>query len=60
MDNIICDISGINNIKVGDFAYLIDDLHTLEDMGRDCSTIAYEVLSRIGKGNRFIKKYIGN
>lgn len=60
MDNIICDISGINNVKVGDFAYLIDDLHTLEDMGRDCSTIAYEVLSRIGKGNRFIKKYIGN
>ena len=57
MDNIVCDISSVNNLKIGDFAYLIADFHTLEDMERDCSTIAYEILSRIGKGKRFIKEY---
>ena len=57
MDNIICDVSTVENLKVGDFAYLVTDFHTLEDMGRESSTIAYEVLSRIGKGKRFIKEY---
>ena len=57
MDNIICDITNLDSIKVGDFAYLINDDYTLDDMARDAETIAYELISRIGKNPRFIKNY---
>ena len=49
MDNIICDVTGIDNLQVGDLAGIITDYYTLDDMGRDAGTISYEILSRIGK-----------
>lgn len=55
MDNIICDVSNINDIKVGDLAYLADDFYTIDDVARDAGTIAYELISRIGKNTRFIR-----
>ncbi len=58
MDNIICDITGIDNLQVGDTAYLAADFYTLDDMGRDAGTISYEIMSRLGKNPRFIRKYI--
>lgn len=58
MDNIICDVTDLKDIEVGDFGFLVFDEYTLDDMARDAGTIAYEVLSCLGKGNRFIKKYI--
>lgn len=59
MDNIICDVSGIDNLKVGDFGYFINDDYTLDDIARDAGTISYEILSRIGKNPRFDRKIIG-
>ena len=56
MDNIICDVTNVDNLQVGDMAYLLDDFYTLDDMGRDAGTISYEILSRIGKNRRFIRK----
>lgn len=58
MDNIICDISCINNPQCGDFAYIINNDYTLDDIAHDSDTIAYEVISNIGKNTRFIKNYI--
>lgn len=58
MDNVICDITGINHLQVGDMAYLAADFYTLDDMGRDAGTISYEIMSRLGKNTRFIRKYI--
>lgn len=58
MDNIICDVTDVNNLQVGDMALVVSDFYTLDDMGRDAGTISYEVLSRIGKNTRFIRQYI--
>lgn len=58
MDNIICDVTDISNLQCGDMAHLIADFYTLDDMGRDAGTIGYEIVSRIGKNPRFIRKYI--
>lgn len=58
MDNIICDVTNVDALKVGDLAYLIDDFYTLDDMGRDAGTISYEILSRIGKNTRYLRRYI--
>lgn len=58
MDNIICDVTGIDGLEVGDLATLADDFYTLDDMGRDAGTISYEILSRIGKNTRFIRRYL--
>lgn len=60
MDNIICDVTDIKNVEVGDFGYLIFDDYTLDDIARDACTISYEVLSRIGKNPRYIREYVGN
>lgn len=58
MDNIICDVTNIEGLKVGDMAFMLDDFYTLDDMGRDAGTISYEIVSRVGKNTRFIRKYI--
>ncbi len=58
MDNIICDVTGIENLNVGDWGYLIFDGYTLDDVGMDAGTIGYEVLSRIGKNPRFVRKIV--
>lgn len=57
MDNIICDISGIEGLEVGDYAYLIFNEYTLDDIARDAGTISYEVLSRLGKNQRYDRRY---
>ena len=59
MDNIICDVSDVENLNVGDVAYLAGDFYTLDDVARDAGTISYEIMSRLGKNTRFDKKYIG-
>ena len=59
MDNIICDVTDIYNLQVGDMAHIISDFYTLDDMGRDAGTISYEIISRLGKNQRFIRKYKG-
>lgn len=58
MDNIICDVTNAAGLSVGDTAFLTDDYYTLDDMGRDAGTISYEILSRLGKNTRFIRRYI--
>ena len=60
MDNIICDVTDISDVKTGDFGYLIFDNYTLDDIARDAATISYEVLSRIGKNPRYIREYVSN
>ncbi len=60
MDNIICDVTNINNLEVGDMAFLADDFYTLDDMGRDAGTISYEIMSRIGKNTRYVRKLVFN
>ncbi len=57
MDNIICDVTEVENLQVGDTAFVVDDFYTLDDIGRDAGTISYEVLSRIGKNTRFDRRY---
>ncbi|MBP3545680.1 MAG: alanine racemase [Alphaproteobacteria bacterium] len=59
MDNIICDVTDVENLQIGDMAEIINDFYTLDDIGRDAGTIGYEILSRIGKNPRFIRNYIG-
>jgi len=58
MDNIICDVTDIKDIEVGDFAYVVFDEYTLDDVARDAGTISYELLSRLGKNTRFIKSFL--
>ncbi len=55
MDNIICDVSNVDGLEVGDMAFLADDFYTLDDMARDAGTISYEIMSRVGKNQRFIR-----
>lgn len=57
MDNVICDVTALKNITIGDFGYLINDDYTVDDVARDAGTIAYELISNIGKNPRFIRKY---
>ena len=56
MDNIICDVTDIDNLQVGDMADIISEYYTLDDIARDAQTISYEVLSRLGKNPRYLRK----
>ena len=60
MDNIICDITSLppESLHTGDFGWLINDDYTVDDIARDAGTIAYELISNLGKNPRFIKQYI--
>ncbi len=58
MDNIICDVTNVSKLNVGDMAFLADDFYTLDDMGRDAGTISYEIMSRVGKNTRYIRKIL--
>ena len=58
MDNMICDVTNVDGLEVGDMALIADDFYTLDDMGRDAGTISYEIMSRVGKNTRYIRKYI--
>lgn len=59
MDNIMCDVSGIVDVQEGDYASLLDDVYTADDMAVHAGTIGYEILSNLGKGVRFCKSYVG-
>lgn len=56
MDNIICDVTNIDNLQVGDMASIVSDYYTLDDIARDAQTISYEILSRVGKNQRYVRK----
>jgi len=56
MDNIICDVTDIENLRVGDMADIISDYYTLDDIARDAQTISYEIVSRVGKNPRYLRK----
>ena len=58
MDNVICDVTEVENLHVGDMAFVVNEFYTLDDIGRDAGTIGYEVLSRIGKNRRFERRYL--
>ena len=58
MDNLICDATDIADVCVGDMVNILDDTYTLDNMGQDAGTIAYEVLSRLGKNPRFERRYL--
>ncbi|MBR5130607.1 MAG: alanine racemase [Alphaproteobacteria bacterium] len=57
MDNIMCDITDIPNVKIGDMAHILDDVYRADDMAKDAGTIGYEILSSLGKGKRFCRVY---
>ena len=58
MDNVICDVTDIEDLEVGEFGFLVMDDYTLDDIARDAGTISYEIISRVGKNTRFIRKYV--
>ncbi|MDD4556674.1 MAG: alanine racemase [Alphaproteobacteria bacterium] len=58
MDNVICDVTSVPEVNVGDLATIVGDFYTVDEMGADAQTIGYEILSRFGKNTRFIRKYI--
>ena len=48
MDSIMVDVSQIDNVKVGDYAYIWDnEIITLEEVAKRCDTINYEILCNI-------------
>lgn len=56
MDSTICDITNAPDLRPGDLVDVLNDTYTPDDMARDAGTSAYEILSRFGKGIRFIRK----
>jgi len=58
MDNIVVDVTEIENLQVGDCAHVISAFYTLDDIARDAGTISYEIISRIGKNARFDRRYV--
>ena len=59
MDSIILDVSDLpeGSLKAGDMVEMIGPSQTLDEVARYSGTIAYEVLTSLGK--RFQRRYIG-
>lgn len=57
MDNIMCDVTQMPDLKAGDFVSILDDVYTADHMGEQAGTIGYEILSNLGKGGRFCRSY---
>ncbi len=59
MDMITIDVTNIpEDILISNnYATLLNDKYTLDNMANDAGTIGYEILSRIGKGQRYVKNY---
>ena len=53
MDNLMCDITDIPNVKEGDMVDILNDIYTADDMAKDAGTIPYEILLRFGQGAPF-------
>ena len=58
MDNLIVDVTGIEKVKEDDYAEILNDEYTADDMGKDAGTIGYEIIDRFGKAKRMERKYI--
>lgn len=57
MDNILVDVSNLDNVNVGDIVYIWDnDKITVENIANEANTINYEILSRISP--RVERKYV--
>ena len=57
MDNIMCDVTKLDGIHLGDMAFLLDDTYMADDMARDADTIGYEILTSFGQAKRLKKVY---
>lgn len=57
MEVIVCDVTDAQGLNIGDYAHIIDDKYTLDDIGRDAGTIGYEILSNVGKNPRADRRY---
>ena len=58
MDITLCDVTDLpQKIQRVKAAYILNDVYTLDDMGKDAGTIGYEVLSLIGNGSRWQREY---
>jgi alanine racemase len=49
MDLLTIDISGIDNLKRGDFVELLGEEYGIDDLAKQTGTIGYEVLTSLGK-----------
>lgn len=49
MDMTVIDISAVNNVATGDYAYIIDSKRDAERLAKAHGTIVYEVLTNVGK-----------
>ncbi len=58
MDSTMCDITDCPEITAGDTVDVLNDSYTPDEMALDAGTHGYEILSRFGKGTRFIKNNI--
>ncbi len=57
MDNILVDVTDLDNVKIGDKVYLWDnDKITVEELAENAGTINYEILSRISP--RVERRYV--
>jgi alanine racemase len=54
MDNLIVKGDGL---EVGDWVELLNDSYDQDDMGEEAGTIGYEVISYIGKSQRYNRVY---
>lgn len=59
MDNIMCDVSALSDLKEGDMVELLNDTYGADEMGQDAGTIGYEILNWIGKGGRAWRNVLG-
>jgi alanine racemase len=48
MDLLTVDVSRIANVNVGDYAELLNDTITVNDVAAQADTIGYEILTRLG------------
>lgn len=57
MDNIMCDVSCVPSVQIGDMAHILDDVYRADDMAKQAGTIGYEILTDLGRGTRFCREY---
>lgn len=57
MDITMCDVSDVPPAALAtQKAYLFSDTYNLNDMGQDAGSISYEVLSALGRGQRWLRE----
>ncbi len=59
MDIIMCDVTDLPDfVRKAKTAFILNDVYTADDMGKDAGTIGYEILSSLFHTPRWQKKYI--